>query len=125
MFHSSGRRSLVCPFSWRISFTVMSLKTSFGRPSIPGARGRKGPAPGRPRRRPRSRRRSTPSSPVAQLVEPVLVDPEVVGELVEDGGPDLVLQLPGVVPELLLEGPPVDRDLGRQVRRLVEERADV
>src|SRR6476660_8625132 len=66
---------------------------------IPGGRGRKRSTPGRPGRRPRSPRRSGPSSPVAQLVEPVLVDPEVVGELVEDGDADLVLQLLGIVRE--------------------------
>ena len=32
---------------------------------------------------------------ISELVQPVLVDPEVVGELVEDGDPDLLLQLPG------------------------------
>src|SRR5205807_454408 len=58
---------------------------------------------------------------VAQLFQPLLVDSEVVGELVEDGDPDLVFQLQGVVPERLFERPPVDRDLRRQVRRFLEE----
>ena len=64
-------------------------------------------------------------SPVPELVEPVLVDPEVVGQLVEDGDPDLMLELRRVVPELVLEREPVDRDLRRHVRRLLEQPEEV
>src|SRR5882724_6488907 len=103
----------------------MSLKTRFGQLSIPGARGRRRRAPESPRQQPRSPRHSRRSSPIAQPVEPVLVDSEVVGQLVQDGDPDLVLELLGVVPELLFEGPPVDRDLRRQVRRLLEEPEEI
>src|SRR5258708_3395438 len=71
-------------------------------PLIAGAGGKRKRGGGRPKPPPRPRRRSGPSSPVTQLLEPVFVDPEVVGELVEDGGSNLVLQLPWVVPELLL-----------------------
>src|SRR6478672_9712538 len=53
---------------------------------------------------------------IPQLVEAVFVDPEVVGELVEDGDPDLLLQL-GRVGERLDQGPPEDRDLVREVLR--------
>src|SRR5690349_20250880 len=35
------------------------------------------------------------SSGVAELVQPVLLDPEVVRQLVEDGDPDLLLELAG------------------------------
>src|SRR6476660_5118355 len=80
---------------------------------IPGARGRKKRGRECPKRPHRPRPNSAPRSTVTQRLEPVFVDPKVVGELVEDGDPDLVLHLPGVVPELLLEGPAVDRDLGR------------
>src|SRR5690348_6186461 len=50
---------------------------------------------------------------ISQLVQPLLVDPEVVGELVEDGYPDLLFQLLrlGKRPD---ERPPEDRDLVRQ-----------
>src|SRR5712691_3372336 len=103
----------------------MSLKTQPGRGSIPAGRGRTGP--GRSRRalprRPRSR--SGRSSPVPELLEPLLVDPEVVGELVEDGDPDLALELLWIVPELLFERAPVDRHLGRHVGRLLEEAEEV
>jgi hypothetical protein len=44
---------------------------------------------------------------------------------VEDGDPDLPLELLRVVSEVLLERPAVDRDLGRQVRHLLEEPEDV
>src|SRR2546422_11618199 len=98
----------------------MSIKTRFGRPSIPGARGRKGRAPGRPRRPLRSLRRSGSRSPVAQLFQPILVDAEVVCELVQDRGSDLVPELLAILPERLFQRPPVDRDLSRQVRRLLE-----
>src|SRR5690348_9704811 len=50
---------------------------------------------------------------ISELVQPVLVDPEVVGELVEDRDPDLLLELPRVG-ERLDEGPPEDRDLVRE-----------
>src|SRR5205823_7482769 len=99
----------------------MSLKTQPGRSSIPAGRGRRERGPLRPPlpRPPRSS--SGPSSPVAELVEPLLVDPEVVGQLVEDGDPDLPLELVRLVPERLLERAAVDGDLGRHVRRLLEE----
>src|SRR5437764_108947 len=57
---------------------------------------------------------------IPQLVEPVLVDPEVVGELVEDGDPDLLLEL-GRVREGLGERLSEDRDLvGHVLGRLPE-----
>src|SRR3954470_5746906 len=51
---------------------------------------------------------------IPELVEPVLVDPEVVRELVQDGDPDLLLELRGVG-ERLRERPAEDRDLVRHV----------
>src|SRR6185503_15200598 len=50
---------------------------------------------------------------ISELVQPVLVDPEVVGELVEDGDSDLLFQLVRVRkrPD---ERPPEDRDLVRE-----------
>src|SRR5436305_7335393 len=55
---------------------------------------------------------------IPELVEAVLVDPEVVGELVQDGDPDLLLELLRVG-ERRHERPPEDRDLvGHVVRRL-------
>src|SRR5258705_7090528 len=121
----------LCPPLGRLLDFLMYLshghvsKNVIGANLIPGARERKKRGRGLPPRRPRSRPHSAPSSRVAQLVEPVLVDPEVVGELVEDGDPDLVLQLPWVVPELLFEWPPVNRDLCRQVGRLLEEPEEI
>src|SRR5580765_5748785 len=67
---------------------------------------------------------SRPSG-IAELVEPVLVDPEVVRQLVEDGDADLLLEPLRIVPEVLDERPPVDRDPGRQIGRLVEQPVDV
>src|SRR6478752_8232694 len=51
---------------------------------------------------------------VTKLLEPVLVDPEIVRQLVEHGHPDLLLEL-GRVREGLDERPPVDGDLVGQV----------
>src|SRR6476619_3007633 len=67
---------------------------------------------------------STPSG-IAELVEPVLVDPEVVGQLVEGGDADRLLEPLRVVSEVLDERPPVDRDPRRQIWRLVEQPVDV
>src|SRR5215210_2183896 len=53
---------------------------------------------------------------VSQLVEPVLVDAEIVRQLVQDRDPDLPLELLRVVAELLDERPAEDRDLVRKVR---------
>src|SRR5581483_1905335 len=61
----------------------------------------------------------------SQLVEAVLVDPEVVRELVQDGDPDLALEGSGVVAEVLEKRPPVDRDPGRKVLGLVEQAVEV
>src|SRR5687767_13510283 len=58
---------------------------------------------------------SSTVSVVAQLLEPVLVDAEVVRQLVQDGDADLLAQLVRVVPELVLERQPVDGDLVRQL----------
>src|SRR5439155_13774652 len=79
-----------------------------------------------PRRLLRTRSRSPrgPSSRVAELVEPVLVDPEVVRELVEDGDPDLSLELLRIG-ERLLERKPVDRHLRRQVGLALEQAEEV
>src|SRR5712691_6899459 len=99
----------------------MSLKTQPGRSSIPAGRGRRGRGPPPPPRPRRPRSSSGPSSPVTELVEPLLVDPEVVGELVEDGDSDLPLELVRIVSERLLERPAVDGDLGRHIGRLLEE----
>src|SRR5262249_22031199 len=52
--------------------------------------------------------------------ETFLADSEVMRELVEHRDPDLALELRGVR-ERLLERLPVDRDLGRHVRLLLEE----
>src|SRR5438876_8718912 len=83
---------------------------------IPGPAGRGRRARARPRRRPprlRPARGGPPPSGVAQLVQPVLVDPEEVRQLVEDGDPDLLLQGGRVIPELFLERPAVNGDPGR------------
>src|SRR3954468_12328055 len=61
---------------------------------------------------------------VAELVEAVLVDPEIVGELVEDGHADLLLELRGVR-ERLDERPSKDGDLVRQVRVRLPESEQV
>src|SRR4051794_8457682 len=53
---------------------------------------------------------------IPELVEPVLVDPEVVGELVEDGDSDLLLEV-ARLGECLHERLPEDRDLVRHVLR--------
>src|SRR3954454_663819 len=53
-------------------------------------------------------------SPVAELFQPVLVDPEVVGELVQHGDPYLLAQLV-LVGEAPLQRPAEDRDLVRHV----------
>src|SRR5919204_3496740 len=60
---------------------------------------------------------------VAELLEPVLLDPEFVRELVENRDPDLALQLLSL--ERLLERAPVDRDLGRQPRIRLPEAEEV
>ena len=73
----------------------MSLKTWSGALSFPGPEEEENEHEAA-RRRPRPRPRQQPSSPVAELVEPVLVDPEVVRELVQNGDADLVLELAGV-----------------------------
>src|SRR5438477_10272335 len=62
----------------------------------------------------KTRRRARIFLRIPELVEPVLVDPEVVGELVEDGDPDLLLEL-GRVREGLRERLSEDRDLVRHV----------
>src|SRR6185437_4701247 len=64
-----------------------------------------------------SQRRSSASDSrirlvVTQLLEAALVDAEVVGQLVEDGYPDLLLEL-GRVGKRLYQGFSVDRDLVR------------
>src|SRR5256885_13485756 len=51
---------------------------------------------------------------VAELGEPILVEPEVVPELVKHGDADLAFQLDGVV-KRLLERTAVDRDRVRAV----------
>src|SRR5213079_1675342 len=53
--------------------------------------------------------RTDHSSGIAEFVETVLVEPEVVGELVQDGDPDLLLELP-LVGERLDEGLAEDAD---------------
>src|SRR5690349_8952764 len=79
-------------------------------------------APPRRRSRRRSRAPRVPRcSSVAELVQALLVDPEVVRELVEDGDADLPLELDGVVAEVLDERPPVDHDARGEVRLLLEE----
>src|SRR5262245_58485732 len=50
----------------------------------------------------------------AELAEPILVDAEVMGDLVDDRDPDLLLQHLGIVAELVLEGNPVNGDLVRK-----------
>src|SRR6478672_1651551 len=67
---------------------------------------------------------STPSG-IAEFVEPILVDPEVVGQFVEDRDADLLFEPLRIVPEVLDERPPVDRDPRRQVGRLVEQPVDI
>ena len=57
--------------------------------------------------------------------EAILVDPEVVGELVEDGDPDLPLKGRRIVPELLQQRAPVDRHPRGEVRRLLEEPEEI
>src|SRR5439155_14632220 len=96
------------------------------RPLIPGAPGGRGRSRS-PRGRPRPRRpRSGPfPSGVAELVELVLVDSEVVRQLVEDGDADLLLEGIGVMAELFLERPPVNRDSGGQVFVLLEQTEEV
>src|SRR4029079_9146121 len=66
-----------------------------------------------------------PCSPVSQLVEPLLVDAEVVGELVEDRDPDLPLESRRVLAVCLEQWLPVDRDPCRQVFGLVEQTVEV
>src|SRR2546421_9338926 len=53
-----------------------------------------------------------------ELVEPILVDAEVVRELVENRDPDLVLQHGRIVTEFLLERQAIDRDLVGQGPRV-------
>src|SRR5215203_4068477 len=48
------------------------------------------------------------ASRVSELVEPVLVESEVVGQFVQDGDADLVLELVGVVAEVLHQRLSVD-----------------
>ena len=55
------------------------------------------------------RRIPSDSSGKSEVVQPVLVDPEVVGELVEHGDPDLLLEL-GRVGKRLDERQPEDPD---------------
>ncbi len=58
-----------------------------------------------------------------RLVEPLLVDPEVVGELVENGHPDLLLEL-GRVGKRLDERQPEDPDpVGQRARPVAAARA--
>src|SRR5581483_3410687 len=64
---------------------------------------------------------SRTESPIAELVQPSLVDAEVVRQLVQDGNADLALQRGRVVAEVLDERAPLDRDPSWQVRRVVEE----
>src|SRR4051794_36489990 len=62
-----------------------------------------------------------PASVVAELFEAVLVDPEIVRQLVENGDPDLLLELGRIVAELLDQRHAVDRDLvGHVLGRLPE-----
>src|ERR1700756_4493810 len=51
------------------------------------------------------------ASAVPELVQPVFVDPEIVGELVEDGHADLVLEL-GRFGKRLHQRPAEDADAG-------------
>src|SRR5207248_4107850 len=75
---------------------------------------------------PRNRLGETASgaSVVAEVREPVLVEPEVVPELVEDGDSDLQFQLCGVR-KLLLERPAVDRQRVRLVPAAVVQPEEV
>src|SRR5690349_19126846 len=57
---------------------------------------------------------------ISELVQPVLVHPEVVGELVEHGDSDLLCQLLRVG-KRALERPPEDGDAVREVRVLLPE----
>src|SRR4051794_36043748 len=86
----------------------------------------RGKTPTRKAARQRLRRpRSRPATlAVSELVEPVLVDPEIVRELVEDGDPDLSVQL-GPVGKGFLQRPPVNRDLRRQPLLLLEQAEQV
>src|SRR5262249_45306971 len=60
-------------------------------------------------------------SGVTEVGQALLVDAEVVGQLVEDGDSDLVLEQRRVMAEVGLQRAPVDGDLGRHVRSLLEE----
>src|SRR5581483_2138201 len=63
--------------------------------------------------------------PIAELVEPILVDPEVVRKLMKDGHADLLLERRRIVAEVLHERPAVDRDPRGQVLRLVEQAVEI
>ena len=63
--------------------------------------------------------------PIAELVQPGFVDAEVVGELVQDGDADLLLERRRVVAKVRDERTAVDRDPRRQVFRLVEQAVQV
>src|SRR6185436_1392292 len=109
-----------------VNFNQRHASKNAVRPAlIPGGRGKRTRARGCPERRLQPPPRSAERSPVAELLQPLLVDPEVVGQLVEHGDPDLPLELLRVVSEVLLERSAVDRDLGRQVRLFLEEPEDV
>src|SRR4051812_45007542 len=107
---------------------TLACATSFPRSNRPReiiARGRGSTRSRPPHRRPRPLRRQFRAlSPEAELVEPVLVDPEIVRELVQDGDPDLVLEL-GRILEGLDQRHPVDRHLRGQVRLLLEQSEEV
>src|SRR6476620_786974 len=61
---------------------------------------------------------SFPLSVVSKLRESIFVEPEVVGELVQDGDPDFLPQLDGIG-KRLLERQAVDRDrVGRHARHV-------
>src|SRR5207302_1605518 len=64
------------------------------------------------------------ASLVPEVGQPVLVEPEVVPELVEDGDPDLAFQL-GRVAKRLLERAAVDRDRVRAVVAALVEPEEV
>src|SRR5262245_10875160 len=100
-------------------------RSKHSRAAIAGARRRTRAGPRhRPRHQPPRPRSARRRSFVAQLLEALLVDPEVVRQLMEDGDLDLALELLRVG-KRLLEGQAIDRDLGRQVGRLLEEAEEV
>src|SRR5512133_25889 len=115
---SSARRSVARSISILISSSV--LITADNDELVvtnPGSRRRRAGSRFRPRPQRRSRSRSAEDPlGVAELVEPVFVESEVVRELVENGDTDLAAQLGGVG-ERGLERAAVDHDLRRKRAR--------